>query len=904
MKFRGFPSHVSCKRFFILAVVACNMSIVIPPVSAVGSGTPTNVMAVALPGKQATVSWNEPANAEQLGIVSYSVELPGYLADYNNPAICTVQATVNSAEHSCTVQDLPTNNQPYLSYFFYVIPTDAGGRNTDLAQQSNTVTIYDTPQAPSAPEEVTTIPGNQSVQVTWQTPAFDGGSPIESYTATTADGSFSCTAISESCTITGLTNGQNYFINVVASNDIGESQAGYSQRWVTPFAGNFDVLVPNSFNNYVDGHQQVRNLPSGKSLYSVGCESTADTLNLTLITINTQNSNYSNSKTISFSDNPSIQNLSCIYVFTASGPSGVFMVIGNEEGDANQLYGLNVSSGAATLIGDFDGIVLGLTQDHSGILRILSLPMEGQYPFPMLITRVIDSLTATLETPLLIARDKVVPPGEGESEGELLELGDLDFDALAYPYSEGAVRAGLYMGYVGPMSSLFNVVEFDAEDNIIADMGAYVTPLGEILGIDNDFDVEAFVFGFNSPSILPNDYLTLHRSIRSSNSYPSFNAYQDRAYLLTGRSASDRAASLFELDLTSGHVESVGDFPAFSIPFGIDDGYDIDAPFAITTIDSNGVLWNQTNRLLQSESITGFQDVGDYQVARTAQSDFSVPSSSVSIFVAPSPITPVVTPPVVAPPVVTYVQPSLVPYLKTLVFPKMNLKDEKVTCSAGTYNAGYTLSGVNQGSSTSLFTPSAFTFRIFFDGVSQDSLTVISESATASWKMPNAPIGALISCSVTVSVNGVTNSDKSTDNNAGVVAAMDAQIAAKNRAQIDYPESLTASSKAYEKALSDNRRTWQSNIEKQRRVYQARLAKIKSLPATKETRASATRALRNFSASRAKILANYTARNKAALAAKELADGQALLSRDAAIAKASATYRAFIGSIGHGVLIP
>ena len=898
MKFRGFPSHVSCKRFFILAVVACNMSIVIPSVSADGSGAPTNVMAVALPGKSAIISWNEPANAEQLGIVSYSVELPGYLADYNNPAICTVQATVNSAEHSCTVQDLPTENQPYLSYFFYVIPTDAGGRNTDLAQQSNTVTIYDTPQAPSAPRNVMGIPGNQSIHVTWQAPAFDGASPIESYTATTSDG-FSCTSITESCTITGLTNGQNYFINVVASNNIGESQPGYSQRWVSPFAGNFDVLVPNSFNNYVNGHQQIRNLPSGKSLYSIGCESTADTLNLTLRTINTQNSNYSNSKTISFSDFPSIQNLSCSYLFTASGPSGVFMVIGNVEGDANQLYGLNLSSGAATLIGGFDGIVLGLTQDHSGILRILSLPMVGQYPFPMLITRVIDSLTATLETPLLIAQDKVVPV----NEFELLELGDLNLEALGLPYSDGAVRAVLYMGDIGPMTSIFNIVEFDAEGNIIEDMGAVFTSLGEILDMD-EFGLDAFVFGFNSPSILPNDYLTLLRSIRSSNSYPSFNAYQNRAYLLTGRSASDRAASLFELDLTSGHVESVGDFPAFSIPFGVDSGYGIDVPFAITTIDSNGVLWNQTNGLLQSESISGFQDIGNYQVARTAQSEFSLPSSSVSIFVAPSPITPVVTPPVVTPPVMAYVQTSPVPFLKTLVFPKMNLKDEKLTCSAGTYSAGFVSSGVNQGSPAYLFTPSGFTFKILIDGVSQETLTVISESAAASWKIPKTPTGALISCSVTVSFNGVTNSDKSTDNNVGVVAAMDAQVSARTQAQIDYSESLTAISKAYEMTLSDNRLTWESSTEKKRREYQAKIAKIKTIPPTKITRASATRALRDFNASRAKILANYKALNQEALATKELADRQALVSRDAAMAKATATYSAFIESIGYGVLAP
>lgn len=248
--------------------------------------------------------------------------------------------------------------------------------------------------------------------------------------------------------------------------------------------------------------------------------------------------------------------------------------------------------------------------------------------------------------------------------------------------------------------------------------------------------------------------------------------------------------------------------------------------------------------------------------------------------------------------------PPLTPYLKTLTAPKIHLMNEKVTCSAGTYNAGFVSSGVNQGSPTSLFTASGFTFKIFIDGVSQESLTVISESATASWQMPKAPTGALISCSVTVSFNGITNSDKSTDNNAGVVAAIDAQVSAKTRAQIYYLESLTAISKAYEITLSDNRLTWQSSTEKKRREYQAKIAKIKSSPSTKTTRASSARALSNFRASRTKILANYKARNQAALAAKEFANRQALLSRDAALAKASATYSAFIESIGHGVLIP
>jgi uncharacterized repeat protein (TIGR02543 family) len=73
---------------------------------------------------------------------------------------------------------------------------------------------------------------------------------------------------------------------------------------------------------------------------------------------------------------------------------------------------------------------------------------------------------------------------------------------------------------------------------------------------------------------------------------------------------------------------------------------------------------------------------------------------------------------------VVYVAPTPVPYLKTLTTPKLNLKDGKLVCTPGTYNAGYTLNGVIQGSVTALFTPSTFTYNILINGIAQISLAI------------------------------------------------------------------------------------------------------------------------------------------------------------------------------------
>lgn len=98
-------------------------------------------------------------------------------------------------------------------------PANPGQGNPGSSNPQRTVS--------SAPRNVVAADGNTITTVSWAAPASDGNSPIDSYTATATDGShiFHCDAIPPalSCPISGLTNGANYAVTVVAHNSAGSS---------------------------------------------------------------------------------------------------------------------------------------------------------------------------------------------------------------------------------------------------------------------------------------------------------------------------------------------------------------------------------------------------------------------------------------------------------------------------------------------------------------------------------------------------------------------------------------------------------------------------------------------------------------------------------------------------------
>jgi predicted RNA-binding protein with TRAM domain len=96
---------------------------------------------------------------------------------------------------------------------------------------------------PDAPLNVVATSDSASADVTWNTPADNGGSVLTGYTATAYATSTSTTAISScltasatACSITGLNNGTSYYVSVVATNAQGSGAASAPRVVVTPFA--------------------------------------------------------------------------------------------------------------------------------------------------------------------------------------------------------------------------------------------------------------------------------------------------------------------------------------------------------------------------------------------------------------------------------------------------------------------------------------------------------------------------------------------------------------------------------------------------------------------------------------------------------------------------------------------
>ena len=83
------------------------------------------------------------------------------------------------------------------------------------------------PVIPVAPTNVIVTPGNQQLRVSWTAPSNDSNNPITGYrvTAVGAGQTHRCTADAQTnfCVITGLRNGIEYTVQVVASNDNGNS---------------------------------------------------------------------------------------------------------------------------------------------------------------------------------------------------------------------------------------------------------------------------------------------------------------------------------------------------------------------------------------------------------------------------------------------------------------------------------------------------------------------------------------------------------------------------------------------------------------------------------------------------------------------------------------------------------
>lgn len=194
-----------------VAVVALVMapSLTAAPAFADGAtipDVPTSVLVT--PGdSQLTVSWSEPTSDGGDTITEYTVTATA------GATSATCGWTTGSL--TCTISSL-TNG---TSYAVTVVATNSIGDSDPSTTQFGTPNV-----APDTPTISSVVPGNQSLTVTWTAPSNDG-TAITGYTATAVDGlsTVTCTTALLTCTITGLVNGTEYSVSLVASNAAGPS---------------------------------------------------------------------------------------------------------------------------------------------------------------------------------------------------------------------------------------------------------------------------------------------------------------------------------------------------------------------------------------------------------------------------------------------------------------------------------------------------------------------------------------------------------------------------------------------------------------------------------------------------------------------------------------------------------
>ncbi len=161
----------------------------------------------------ASVSWTAPTSDGGDRNLTYDVTgSPG--------GTCTTTST------SCVIPGL-TNG---VAYSFAVTATNGGG--TGPTASTDTVTPLGLPTAPGTP---TVVRGDATATLSWSAPASNGGDPALSYTVTGIPGG-SCTTITFSCEITGLTNGVEHTFSVTATNSVGSGTGSASSAGAVPVA--------------------------------------------------------------------------------------------------------------------------------------------------------------------------------------------------------------------------------------------------------------------------------------------------------------------------------------------------------------------------------------------------------------------------------------------------------------------------------------------------------------------------------------------------------------------------------------------------------------------------------------------------------------------------------------------
>ncbi len=231
-------SKISKRAIFFLLILPISSLLSASAFAAGEVAAPINIQASVPSVGQIKVSFSPTTTAPQYYVKCSEVSgyYYGEATGTSSPITVTQGIKLGNIKYSCTVAALSSSAQGTAS-------VSSNKVNPSIADKTVAVT------APGVPSGVYAVAGNASVTISWNPPAFDGGSPILNYIVST-NTSISDTAAQKtvpayagggsligglvSYTYTGLTNGTPYTFYIRSVNAVGQSGWANNNGSVTP----------------------------------------------------------------------------------------------------------------------------------------------------------------------------------------------------------------------------------------------------------------------------------------------------------------------------------------------------------------------------------------------------------------------------------------------------------------------------------------------------------------------------------------------------------------------------------------------------------------------------------------------------------------------------------------------
>lgn len=202
---------------------------------------------------------------------------------------------------------------------------------------------------------------------------------------------------------------------------------------------------------------------------------------------------------------------------------------------------------------------------------------------------------------------------------------------------------------------------------------------------------------------------------------------------------------------------------------------------------------------------------------------------------------------------VIYVPPKPIPFLVSKGPPKVSFVNGTLTCTAGLFEYGTTLEGIEQSRGT--YSPTSITFKLFRNGLPM--LEATSSQSQTKWKIENVEDRDVISCGTQVVYAGITLNNSSLENSANLIALDKLRQSSIEFAEKRHQQELQELAKQRVFNLEKNKNDWRQKVKEIITSYELQMMANKKMTNSRDRGKANLSALKNRIENVRKVTVDY-----------------------------------------------